>query len=142
MVSLSNRSYHLRFAFLNADSPEGKKWLEDLVNLTYGQYQSKPKLNEDEDGDESSAAKLINIKKNYLVLAINQQRKFYLIFNVARKILNFRCRDEENIYESCLGFNSELEDKFENGLSNWLDKLTEGLNMNNVKYQVKKWPDF
>jgi len=64
------------------------------------------------------------------------------MFSLPKKILNFRCRDEDNIYESSLGFSSELEDKFENELSNWLDKLTEGLNMNLNRYQVKKWPNF
>ena len=128
---------------MNADSSEGQKWLNDLVTLTHN--PTEPKIKEDDNDDEDNInpiSELINVKKNYVVLAINQQRKFYLVFNVKRKILNFRCRDEENIYESCLGFNSELEDKFEKGLSNWLDKLTEGLNMNYVKYQVKKWPDF
>ena len=56
--------------------------------------------------------------------------------------MNFRCRDEDNIYESSLGFSSELDDKFENELSIWLDKLTEGNIMNYKKYEVKKWPNF
>ena len=98
--------------------------------------------NDVDDDTEDEEENFIDFKKNYIVLGINQQRKYYLVFNVAKKILNFRCRDEDNIYDSSLGFSSELEDKFESGLANWLDKLTEGLNMNFKKYPVKKWPAF
>jgi hypothetical protein len=143
----NNRSYHLRFAYLNADSNEGQKWLNDLASNTYKQVDENDQESDNESGDSnnnssSSNREIIDFKRNYIVLSINQQRKFYLMFSLPKKILNFRCRDEDNIYESSLGFSSELEDKFENELSNWLDKLTEGLNMNLNRYQVKKWPNF
>jgi hypothetical protein len=131
---------------LNAETSSGSKWINDLCTESYNVVESKNEDDTDEyigeEEEEDQEGNFIDFKKNYIVLAINQQRKHYLVFKVAKTILNFRCRDEDNIYESSLGFNSELEDKFENGLANWLDKLTEGLNMDFKKYNVKKWPAF
>lgn len=145
--NFNNKSYHLRFAYLNADTPSGQKWINDLCAQSYKEMDPNEannviNANDVDDDTEDEEENFIDFKKNYIVLGINQQRKYYLVFNVAKKILNFRCRDEDNIYDSSLGFSSELEDKFESGLANWLDKLTEGLNMNFKKYHVKKWPAF
>ena len=127
---------------MNTESPASLKWINDLCTESYRVNECKNEEDNDEYINNEEEENFIDFKKNYIVLALNQQRKYFLVFKVAKTILNFRCRDEDNIYESSLGFNSELEDKFEHGLVNWLDKLTEGLNMDFQKYNVKKWPAF
>ena len=93
----------------------------------------------DESDDEAKAnLNKLDFDNDLIVLAINQQRKHFMIFNTNAANLD----KDSNMAES-LGFDDldRCDNRFETQLSNWLDKLTEGLNMSQ-KYVVKKWPNF
>jgi hypothetical protein len=48
--------------------------------------------------------------------------------------------ESEELMETCLGFDDSSANLFKFELSNWLDKLTEGLG--SEKHYVKEWPQF
>lgn len=97
-------------------------------------------ISEDEYEDEIKAnLNKLDYDKSLIVLALNTQRKHFLIFNI----------DATNLLTTCdqnsrsIGFedSNRFKNKFQIEFNNWLDKLTEGLNMSD-KYTVRKWPDF
>ena len=96
----------------------------------------------DDDYDDAIKAKLnkLDYENSLICLAINQQRRHFLIFKIGTENLTSRC---DSAIEHSLGFedSKRFENKFQIELANWLDKLTEGLNMSD-KFTVKKWPEF
>lgn len=144
-IHFSNRIYALRFAYINADNIKSQKWLNEIM---FHKYRSLGDENDidisDDEYDDAIKANLnkLDYENSLIVLAINQQRRHFLIFNIDS--INLHTHIDSNI-ENCLGFDDSTSNRYENKfqvkLSNWLDKLTEGLNMND-KFTVKKWPDF
>ena len=120
-----------------------QKWLNEIMFEKYKQIGEENDEDDFEHIDESDDEAKANLNKldfdnDLIVLAINQQRKHFMIFNTNSANLD----KNSNMAES-LGFDEldRSDNRFETQLSNWLDKLTEGLNMSK-KYVVKKWPNF
>ena len=138
------RTYGLRFAYVNADNPSSQKWLNEIM---FQKYRSMGEENDidisDDEYDDIIKANLnkLDYDRSLICLAINQQRRHFLIFNIDIKNLFTTC--DSNVTEACFGLDDSrrFENKYQIELTNWLDKLTEGLNMSD-KFTVKNWPDF
>ncbi len=145
-AQFSNKRYRLRFAFLNSDHLSSRRWLNEIMFQKYRALENDNDLSDisdDDDYDDAIKAHLnkIDYANSLTCLAINQQRRHFLIFSVAAGSLDVK---RESAVEGCLGFeggSGRYDNKFQVELANWLDKLTEGLNMSD-KFTVKKWPEF
>lgn len=144
VANFNNRTYGLRFAYVNADNPSSQKWLNEIM---FQKYRSMGEENDidisDDEYDDIIKANLnkLDYDRSLICLAINQQRRHFLIFNIDIKNLFTTC--DSNVTEACFGLDDSrrFENKYQIELTNWLDKLTEGLNMSD-KFTVKNWPDF
>lgn len=142
-LNFSNRTYGLRFAYLNVDNEISRKWMNEIM---FQKYRSMGEENDidisDDEYDDAIKANLnkLDYDESLICLAINQQRRHFLIFNVDIMKLNTTCNS--SISESCFGLDDSrrFENKYQIELANWLDKLTEGLNTSD-KFTVKYWPD-
>lgn len=167
-----NKSYQLRFAFLNKNTLTAQKWLNEIMFERYKQlgehsshhHHKKRQVDSDSESSSSSsnnsdseyeiysqddhkqlyaatdkkvASSSIEFDGDAVVLAINSARKFYYVFNFKwqeNQVGGGKSRINNN---NC----TSLEDnKFIDEFSNWLDKLTEGLDLN--KKSVQDWPAF
>ncbi len=150
MDQFSNKRYRLRFAYLNSDRLASRRWLNEIMFQKYRALENETNddlsdLSDDDDYDETIKADLnkIDYKNSLTCLAINNQRRHFLILSLPAKSLEMK-RAKLSGIEGCMGFesgNEIFENKFQIELGNWLDKLTEGLNMNE-KFTVRKWPEF
>lgn len=138
----SNKSYNLRFAYLSADNITSQKWLNEIMFQKYKSIgeENEIDISEDEYEDEIKAnLNKLDYDRSIIALALNTQRKHFLIFNIdANNLLTTVDQNSRGV-----GFedSNRFKNKFQIELNNWLDKLTEGLNMND-KYTVRKWPEF
>ncbi|CAF0926373.1 unnamed protein product, partial [Brachionus calyciflorus] len=154
----SNKSYRLRFGFLNQSTFGGKKWLDEIIYKRYQQLGvERPSDRDSEDSDDEferiDEKNLIDLKADCNVLAINNSNKYYIPLNFRlndpngsdSSYLNLQRRNSVNksLMEQSIGFEEsysiQMENKFVLELSNWLDKFTEGLLSN--KTQIKEWPE-
>ena len=94
----------------------------------------------DDEYDDAIKATLnkLDYENSLITMAINTQRRHFLLHELSINHLYTTCDAE-----SCYGLEdiNRFENKYQIELANWLDKLTEGLNMND-KFTVKKWPEF
>jgi hypothetical protein len=98
----------------------------------YSQDEDKQLYNENKRALNKSSKKQIEFDGDCIVLGINSLRKFYYVFN-------FKWNKQKNVKDfSQIGENFEI--KFVEEFSNWMDKLTEGLDLN--KKIVQDWPSF
>ena len=86
-------------------------------------------ISEDEYEDDIKAnLNKLDYDRSIIALALNTQRKHFLIFNIdANNLLTTVDQNSRGV-----GFedSNRFKNKFQIELNNWLDKLTEGLNMN------------
>jgi len=93
----------------------------------YSQDEDKQLYNENK-----SSKKQIEFDGDCIVLGINSLRKFYYVFN-------FKWNKQKSVKDfSQIG--EKFEIKFVEEFSNWMDKLTEGLDLK--KKNVHDWPTF
>ena len=100
----------------------------------YSQDDDKQLYNEKNKREKKNAKrtskKTVEFSSEPLVLAINSKRKFYYAFS-------FKWSDQRGA-QDCFGFDEDVQTRFVGELSNWLDKFTEGLDLN--KKCVETWP--
>jgi hypothetical protein len=163
-----NKSYQLRFAFLNKNTLSAQKWLNEIMFERYKQLgeckhikKNKPDsdsnsdsfssssknsdseyeiYSQDEDkqlyAEKKSSSSSIEFDGDAVVLAINSARKFYYVFNFKWQENANQAGKSRVENRTVLGDDSKFIDEF----SNWLDKLTEGLDLS--KKYVQDWPAF
>lgn len=157
----NSKSYRLRFAYLNKNTFTGKKWLDEMIFDKYKQIDDETGENSEsestasgettDDYEQIDAKVSIDLKSECNVLAINNQQKYYTVFNFRfsgqnSTYINLRRKNSKSgnisLMDQSMGleesYSEQLENKFINELCNWMDKFTEGFLSN--KIYVKQWP--
>lgn len=116
----------------------------------YNEYERIP----NQEHHHSNSLRNSNLDRDCLVLCINVKQNYYLALNLFKP--SAECDHDEstssylnlhrrNSLEHSLGldesFTNEQENRFALRLSNWLDRIADGLCDNN-QHTVKEWPEY
>ena len=121
----------------NNDVDNSESGSEEAEYEIYSQDEDKQIFSENKK-DLKKRSKRLNLTKKQIefdgdciILAVNSLRKFYYVFNF---------KWNRHVSQDCLGLGDDFDSKFIDEFSNWMDKLTEGLDLN--KKIIKDWPIF
>ncbi|RNA15524.1 dnaJ -like protein [Brachionus plicatilis] len=143
-MKYNNKTYKLRFGYLNRDSAAGKKWLEEVASKCKIEKKNLETDSENssdlEDFENLCEKSAIDLNADSNLLAINPSQKSFLSLNLylndADESYFYLNGKSENLSEERLSVN--LEKKLMADLSNWFDKFIDGMLAN--KITVKQWP--